>query len=110
MLYKEVSASQLAEWKAYHTLSPIGEERADFRFSYLSAVLTNIAIRTHGKQGAKLSEVKDHLFNWDPEFSGRKEQSVEEMKAVFTGMLPSMKEQEQREINRKRRKPKRLRK
>lgn len=106
----ELSASQLAEWKAFDTLSPIGAEREDYRISYLSSILTNIAIRTQGKRGAKLTQVSDFLFKWDPESQKTAVQSVDEMKSVMQSLAKDSKESQDRQNNRRKRKPKRLRK
>jgi sporulation protein YlmC with PRC-barrel domain len=53
-------------------------------------MITNLAIRINGKKGAKLTSVKDFIFDWDAETaSGTKVQSIEEMKNVFQQIAAS---------------------
>lgn len=74
----------MAEWQAYDKLSPIGEIREDYRISYLASLITNLVIRTNGKAGAKLTSVKDFLFNWDGEVTTKKgTQTKEEILSIF---------------------------
>lgn len=89
---RELTTSQLAEWGAYNRLEPIGENRADYRISYLSSLLTNLVIKALGKQGAKLTSVKDFLFKWDVEGEVKPQQSVEAMKSVFLSLASASKD------------------
>lgn len=84
-----MTSHQLAEWEAYNVLDPIGEERSDYRFSYLYSLLTNIAIRTYGKKGAELTKIDDFLFKWGADEEEEKMQSVEEMKNVLLALTRS---------------------
>lgn len=81
----ELSSPELLEWEAYDKLDPVGSWREDIRLAYLSSVLVNIAITTHGKKGTKLTKVEDFMLEWDEEAKElrQKGQSVEEMKAVL---------------------------
>lgn len=83
---EQLTASQLAEWEEYSKLDPIGEQRADYRLSYLLMTITNLAISVHGKKGSKLTKIEDYLLDWD---AGRekevKQQSVEDMKNFLLG-------------------------
>jgi len=77
--------------------------------SYLASTITNIAIRVHGKKGAKLTEVKDFILDWDSS-KPKGTQSVEDMKRVFTMIAAAnSKKDSSRALNRKRI-PKSLRK
>jgi hypothetical protein len=83
-LLEKLTSSQLAEWYSFNNISPIGDERDDYRISFLASMITNLAIRINGKKGAKLTSVKDFIFDWGVgESSGTKMQSLEEMKNVF---------------------------
>ena len=111
-LLEKLTASQLAEWKAFNTLDPIGEERSDFRMSYMASLLTNLVIKTMGKQGSKLTSVEDFALNWG---EGKKKgtQSVEDMKSVFQSLAAASAERGENNKQKRRpprRKPKRLKK
>ena len=80
---QQLNARQLAEWEAYNTMEPIGEERSDFRISFLSSLITNLVIRALGKKGAKLTNVKDFVFKWDSKEEAKPQMKVEQFKAVF---------------------------
>jgi hypothetical protein len=82
-LLDKLTASQLAEWKAFNSLEPIGEYRDDYRFSYMASLITNLAIRINGKSGAKLTSIKDFIFDWDADNTTKGTQSMEEMKNVL---------------------------
>lgn len=82
----QLTSYQLSEWEAYDRIDPIGSWRDDFRISYIASLLTNLVIRVHGKKGAKLTEVKEFLFDWSGEIRKgelTKKQSPEEMKAIM---------------------------
>jgi len=81
----ELTSEQLSEWEAMDRIDPIGSWRDDFRMSYIASLITNLFIRTHGRRGAKLTEVKDFILDWDKGF-GRKAQSMEEMKQVLLSL------------------------
>lgn len=50
----------------------------------MASLLTNLTISVNGKKGAKLTSVKDFLFDWDVESAKNKgTQTPEEMKMVF---------------------------
>jgi len=84
-LYEQISARQLAEWEVYNRIDPIGEERQDFRMSYLASLVTNLVISTMGKKGAKLTNIKDFLLVWDEK--PKQEQSTEDMRNILMGMV-----------------------
>ncbi len=41
-----MSSHEFAEWKAYYSLQPFGEQRADLRMSILAAQITNVMTRS----------------------------------------------------------------
>ena len=77
----------MSEWEAYDRLDPIGKWRDDFKLAYLSSLITNIAIRVHGKKGAPLTKVKDFLLNWDVTGTKVEVQSVEEQKKLLMSIF-----------------------
>jgi len=88
-LLDELTSTQLSEWIAYDKIDPLGDWREDYRFSFLSSLITNLAIRTHGEKGAKLTTVEDFMFVWDPaEMEDKKEQGIEEMKKLLLSFAP----------------------
>lgn len=100
-LIEKLTASQLAEWQAYDRLDPIGEARDDFRMSYLASTITNLAISINGKKGAKLTEVKDFLLDWDRDKPNKGTQSIEDMKAVFMGIAAANNKKETKRDNKR---------
>lgn len=109
-MLQQLTATQLAEWEAYNALEPIGEERADYRISFLSSLIVNLAIRALGKRGDKLTEVKDFVFEWDPEKHKPKQMNIDQFKAVFHEIASSTKTKQDNENKRRRRRPPRLKK
>ena len=99
----------MAEWYAYDRLDPIGEARDDFRMSYLASTITNLAISINGKKGAKLTNVKDFLLDWDVS-KPKETQSIEDMKRVFAGIAATSKSNTSASKIDKYRKPKSLQK
>lgn len=84
-------------------MDPIGEERADFRISYLATIITNLAIGISGKKGAQPKTVKDFLIDWDVSKPKKGTQSIEDIKRIFGGIAEvNKKEQEKRNRNSKR--------
>lgn len=79
----ELTSKQISEWQAFDRISPIGQERDDFHFSFLASLITNLAIRIHGKEGAKLTSVEDFRFEWGKTEEDNQEQLAEEIKRVF---------------------------
>jgi len=56
----------------------------------MASVITNIAISALGKKGAKLSDIKDFMIDWDGT-KPRQVQSTETMKEVLMGMIKNSK-------------------
>lgn len=98
----------MAEWQAFNNLEPIGEQRDDFRISYLATIITNLAISIHGKKGSKPKEIKDFLLDWDSS-KPKGTQSPEDMKRVFMDIAAMNKKKEENKRDNKR-KPKSLQK
>lgn len=67
-----MDARELAEWRAYYQLEPLGEVRADMRMARICQVLAN----THSS-GTSFHE-SDFMFQFEPE-----RQSVEVMKKTM---------------------------
>lgn len=109
-MLQKLTARQLAEWEAYNVLEPIGEERSDFRISYLLSTIVNLAIRALGKQGAKLTSVEDFAFKWDPKEHVKPQMNVEQFKAVFQEIASTSNKREKNENKRRRKRPPRLKK
>ena len=70
--------------------------------------MTNLAIRINGKKGAKLTEVKDFILDWDAS-KPKGTQSIEDMKRVFMSIAAVSSKKDNRALDRKRI-PKSLRK
>ena len=100
----------MAEWQAFDSLSPIGEERADFRMSYLATIITNLAIGIHGKKGSKPKTVKEFLLDWDTSKPKQGTQSIEDMKRIFMEIGAMNKKKEERKVRDNKRIPKSLQK
>ena len=86
---------------AFSRLDPIGEARDDFRMSYLASTITNLAIKINGKKGAKLTNVKDFLLDWDTD-KPKGTQSIEDIKRVFMEIAAANNKKDSRNINKKR--------
>lgn len=86
-LLELLTAEQLAEWRAYDLLEPIGTERIEYGFAMLCAVIMNIALSVFGKKDAKQFSPLDFMPSWDgsayKEREETKKQSVEEMKRIL---------------------------
>ena len=54
-LLASISSAELAEWMAYYTVCPFGEERADFRQAITSMILAN-QWRGKNSKPAKLAQ------------------------------------------------------
>lgn len=101
---EKLTANQLAEWQAYDSLDPIGEARADFRFSYLAHLITTLTSSVHGKKGSKMPDLKDFLFEWDVE--GKEiGQTADEMRQLLRSVSRSSKVEEDKEKAFRNRKP-----
>jgi hypothetical protein len=59
-----LTSLQISEWQAFDRIYPIGEDRADYRISYLSSLITNLFIQVYGKTGAKLTLPSEYEFKW----------------------------------------------
>ena len=82
-----LTAKQIIEWEVYLSIDPINERKQDFRMAYMASLITNLVIRSMGKQGAKLTNVKDFLIEWDQEEANKpKVQSVQSMKEILLGL------------------------
>ena len=83
-MYEQLTARQLTEWELYNRIDPIGEERSDFRMSYMASLITNLVISSMGKKGTKLTNIKDFLLEWDEK--PKQEQTATQMRDILMGM------------------------
>ncbi len=60
-----MSGRHFAEWIAYASLEPFGEERADLRMARLASVIVNS--NPWRKKGAAAAKEKEFLFDFDRE-------------------------------------------
>lgn len=88
-MLEQLTSSQLSEWVEYDRMDPIGELRNDYRFSYMFSLMTNLVIRAVGKQGAKLTSVKDFEFPWNVKVEDKTQQSAEDMKTILLAFTKS---------------------
>lgn len=80
-LADEMPAYLLAEWVAYYSVEPFGEERADARNAITAATVYN----SHRRKG-KAAKVEDYM----PKFSQPEKQSPDDMiqfAAMYTAAL-----------------------
>jgi hypothetical protein len=84
-LLEQLTGEQLAEWRAYDQLEPIGVDRIEYGFAMLASVIMNIAISIFGKRNTKQFLPTDFLPDWDGtrKVEPKKKQSVEEMKQIL---------------------------
>lgn len=95
---QSLTATQLAEWEMYLSIDPPIERKHDIRTAYLASLLTNLVIRSMGKPGAQLTEVKDFIIEWDAEEAQQKKiQTPQQMKAILLGLA----EEHNNKLNRK---------
>lgn len=73
-----LTSEQFAEWMAYYSLEPFGEERADFRAGIIASEIVNMA----GKASKRTVAPKDFM----PKFGGSRKQTPHEMLQVLKGM------------------------
>ena len=56
---KEINAAEFAEWVAYYSLDPFGEERADLRIAQLDAIIATV----NAPKGRRFRP-KDFMFDF----------------------------------------------
>jgi hypothetical protein len=78
MLLSQISSRQFADWLAYYSLEPFGEERADLRAGIVASVVNN---RWRGKGEKALSPI-----DFMP-YTEEHTQTAEEQMALFQGFL-----------------------
>lgn len=73
----EIDAAEFAEWMAYYTMEPWGEDRSDLRAGIIASTIAN----TQRGKRTKAFKPSDFMPNFD---RPRKcKQSPEEMRALF---------------------------
>ena len=89
-----LSLEELQEWEAFDSLEPVGrlEERMEYMFGMVCAVITNNIAAIFGKKGSNQTTVTpaDFMPKWGvfPEEVKKEKQiqSVEEMKQILLSM------------------------
>lgn len=78
---REVSSAEFAEWIAYYTVEPFGEQRADLRSAIIATVIANV---NRGK-GQRPFKTDDFM----PDFGkpDKRKQSDEQIAATFTAFI-----------------------
>ena len=109
---EQLTSYEISEWEAFDRIEPIGIWKDDYRLAYLSSLLTNLTISTHGKKGAKFTNSIDFMIDWDVTKEKDIEaprQSVEDMKAILQGIAKSVNKNNARQEDLKNRPPKQFR-
>jgi len=78
VMLAHMTSRQYAEWIAYYTQDPFGEQRADLRCGILAATVNN---RWRGKYEAATSP-RDYM-----PFAGTRQQTPKEIKAALRSVL-----------------------
>lgn len=80
-----MSSAEFAEWMAYYTLEPFGEERADLRMAVLASLIANA--NRDPKRRKRAYAPKDFMPQFDrPEQDWQQQLSIAEMlNAAFGG-------------------------
>lgn len=86
---ERLTARQLAEWEAYNTLDPIGEDREDLRMGILASTIANMIGGAVAGKKAKTFKPEDFIPDWD----GKKAttQTSEQMRNLLMGMASNKK-------------------
>lgn len=83
---EDLSGPQLKEWEAFASIEPLGDERLDYLFAGLMALLSNLFKVYWGEKGSSpMATAKDFIPRWGEE-PVKAEQSVEEMKQILSGI------------------------
>ena len=82
---EDLSGLQLKEWEAFATIEPIGDERLDYLFAGLMALLSNLFRAYWGGKNSPMVTAKDFLPKWGEE-PAKAKQSVDEMKQILLGI------------------------
>lgn len=97
-----LTSSQITEWQAFDRIYPIGEDRADYRISYLSSLITNLFIQVYGKKGAKLTLPSEYDFKWGgvPEEEA-KQREIDSIKHFFLSFASAQNRRVEKEEEKK---------
>lgn len=102
-----LSLEELQEWEAFDSLEPVGrlEERMEYMFGMVCAVITNNIAAIFGKKGSNQTTVTpaDFIPKWGvfPEEVKKEKQTVEEMKQILLSMAKVQNAKHPRERRRK---------
>jgi hypothetical protein len=92
-LLRHLTAAQLADWRAYDRIEPIGGYRADYRVAQVCHWLFQ-SIQAQRGDGKHVKSTPWDFMPWGPDEGGKgpedKPQTVEEMKAIIMG-IPGVK-------------------
>lgn len=82
-----LTAAQLAEWRAYDQIEPIGGYREDYRMAQVCHLIFELAQSVYGDGNRRMKSSIYDFMPWGPEDPGArsrsKRQTMEEMKAVL---------------------------
>lgn len=98
-----ITAKQLVEWEAFDRLEPIGGFREDYRFAQVCYLIFDIAQAVYGKPGRRRKSSPIDFMPWGGlgaekrQREGKKQQSVEEMKAILFQMFKPSKQRKKNE-------------
>lgn len=84
-MLRRISWKQFLEWLGYLSMEPIGEERMDWRFATLCALLANINRDT--KKRWKAYEAKEFLLRFGLPPAPTRTQSAAQQKAAWMTIL-----------------------
>jgi len=72
----KIDAREFAEWQAYYTIEPFGEERADYRNAILCTLIANALRGKHGRR----AKPKDFMLDFTAE---QKPQTLADMRSLM---------------------------
>lgn len=84
-MYEQMGVQELYHWMVYDSKHPIDiGERIDVGFARVCALIVDIASAIYGGKGKnKPSKIEDFLPHWWGRKQEKKQQTVEEMKAIL---------------------------
>lgn len=82
-MLKTVRSDELAEWMAFYSLDPFGDQRADYRMGIVAAVQAN----SWRGQGQRALSPEDFLPFKPPQRQSNKRQSPSDMRAAFDAFV-----------------------
>lgn len=83
-LLQELNAEQLADWEAYFTLDPFGNDRDDLRIAQLCCLFANA--NRDSKKHPRAYKLDEFMFDFGKQYKETKQQSMEDMKQILRGL------------------------